>query len=254
MIKAKKELGQNFMSDPTTISLMIDALGLDNDEVLEIGPGLGAFTKAIALKLGEKGSLRAVEFDHRLINELKQKFASKPNVNIHYANILDFLPSYTPKTGKYKVFGSLPYYITSPILHAVIKGEVLPDVCVFMVQFEVAEKVASTVPDSSYLSSFVQSFYDVELIQKVDRKLFDPVPNVDGGVLKMVLKPESVISKEEILSFEKFLHHAYSNPRKMLNKVFEPTLLEGLGISANLRPQNIDVETWYRIFRAKKSK
>lgn len=257
MIKAKKELGQNFMRDTATVVKMVDALNLQDDEVLEIGPGLGVFTKEIIKRLG-KGTLNAIEFDFRLISGLRNQFIEQNRVNasqisIDYSNILDYLPTYKSKTGKYKIFGSLPYYITSPIVHEIIKSEVLPDICVFMVQYEVAKKISDVEPDASYLSSFVQTFFEVSFLGKVDRKHFDPEPGVDGGILKFVKKQQQLIIQQEISSYEKFLHHAYSNPRKMLNKVFPTELLEKAGINPNLRPQNIDVTTWIKLFRSKKS-
>jgi len=252
MIKAKKEFGQNFMKDSETIKNMVSALDLQNDEVLEIGPGLGAFTKEIVKNLGDGGSLQAIEFDFRLISALRNQFLKFSNVKIDYANFLDYYPNFKPKISDFKIFGSLPYYITSPIFHVIAKSSFLPSVCVFMVQYEVAKKVCDIAPNSSYLSVFMQTFFDITFIAKVSRDKFDPVPGVDGGVIKFVRKPNIEINQSDVLSYEKFLHHAYSNPRKMLNKVFDADFLSIIGISPTLRPQNITTGEWVRIFKSRK--
>lgn len=252
MIKAKKELGQNFMKDPEIIKSMVSALDLKNDEVLEIGPGLGAFTKEIVKNLGDKGSLQAIEFDFRFISTLRNQFSKFPNVKIDYANFLDYYQNFKPMTSDFKIFGSLPYYITSPIFHVIAKSPFLPSSCVFMVQYEVARKVCEVAPDSSYLSVFMQTFFDITFLTKVPRDRFDPVPGVDGGIVKFVRKSIIEISHREILSYEKFLHHAYSNPRKMLNKVFDAEFLSTVNIDPTLRPQNITTEEWVRIFKMRK--
>jgi 16S rRNA A1518/A1519 N6-dimethyltransferase RsmA/KsgA/DIM1 with predicted DNA glycosylase/AP lyase activity len=128
--------------------------------------------------------------------------------------------------------------------------KVLPEACVFLVQKEVAEKISNKAPDSSYLSSFVQSFFTVEYLGKIEAKKFNPVPEVDGGIIKLVnLHPNVRFDPEFIEKYEGFLHKAYSHPRKMLNKAFsKEDLLKG-DIDTNLRAQNLDAGEWLSFFK-----
>ncbi|EKE00062.1 MAG: hypothetical protein ACD_22C00100G0026 [uncultured bacterium] len=252
MFTPKKELGQNFLIDSTISQRMVSALKLTPDEtVIEIGPGLGALTKFLVEQLtGPDSLLYAIEIDVRYVERLRTDFLKYLNANVVQANVLDWLPEFT--TDKpFKIIGSLPYYITSPIIHAAIKMQRQPETCVFMIQKEVAQKIANKAPDATYMSSFVQSFYNVEYLFTVDRKKFSPVPNVDGGVIRLTKKTDEYISELllQIDKYEGFLHRCYASPRKMLNKVFKKDELAKISIDGSLRPQNIDAEKWVEVFR-----
>jgi 16S rRNA (adenine1518-N6/adenine1519-N6)-dimethyltransferase len=249
MFEPIKELGQNFLTDTRIAENMVYAVELSQDEdVIEIGPGHGILTEVLTQKLEGTGSrIFAVEIDERLCKKLEDMFLEYENTNIICANILDYLPAFKPEKS-FKILGSLPYYITSPILHKIIKMKTLPEVCVLLVQEEVAGKVKSKAPDSSYISSFVQTFFDVSYLGKVEAKKFNPVPEVDGGIIKLTKKSVSV-SLNFIEKYEGFLHKAFSHPRKMLNKAFSKEELEKGNINPNLRAQNLDAAEWLKFFR-----
>lgn len=247
-MRPKKELGQNFLKDNSTIHKMILGLNLEaNELVVEIGPGMGALTKRVSELAGK---VFAVEFDKRLIDGLKKSFENT-NVTVVDANILDWLPTFKLSDGysEFKIIGSLPYYITSPILHTIAKLKQPPSVGVFLVQKEVAEKICEFPPDSSYLSSFVQTFYEVEYLGKVSKEFFAPVPKVDGGIIKLTKKIYEQISYDEMFKYEKFLHRCYLSPRKMLNKVFSKAELDMCRIDGNLRAQNLSSQDWLGVFK-----
>jgi 16S rRNA (adenine1518-N6/adenine1519-N6)-dimethyltransferase len=250
MFTPRKELGQNFLTDKSIVFKMVDSLELSpGDEVVEIGAGLGALTTELAERSESLGlTIHAVEIDLRFAESLNGMFLQYSNVGIIEANVLDWLPFFTPKLD-YKVIGSLPYYITSPILHTIVKHVHRPKVCTVLIQKEVAEKIRNKAPDASYLSSFIQTFYDVEYLGKVDRKQFHPSPGVDSGIIKMVRKDEIVMSPEDINKYEGFLHKGFASPRKKINKVFSKDELSRIGISGDIRPQNLDAPEWLRIFR-----
>ena len=246
MIKAKKALGQNFLKDDATAEEMVAALDLSpNDTVLEIGPGLGVLTNL----LGQHGArVIAVELDKSLVAILQNKFRGDHRVEVVDANILDWLPSFEC-TNYFKVIGSLPYYITSPIIHAVIKRARLPITCVFMLQKEVAQKICAEVPDASYLSTFVQTFYEADFLRVVDRKMFDPIPKVDGGIVRLTYRSAAPFNTfEEKRKYEGFLHKGFANPRKMINKAFSKEELAKSKIPGNVRPQNLSVDDWVSLF------
>jgi 16S rRNA (adenine1518-N6/adenine1519-N6)-dimethyltransferase len=117
-----------------------------------------------------------------------------------------------------------------------------------MVQKEVAEKICNLSPQGSYWSNFVQTFYQVEILAEVDKFNFDPVPEVDSAILKFDIKPQPLVNKKDIVKYQNFLHHGFSAPRKMINKVFEKNILLSLKIDGNLRPQNLSIPQWVALF------
>lgn len=252
MYKPIKELGQNFLSDVAIVRPMIDALNIKSgDLIIEIGPGHGILTEDLSSRISDTGSkLIAVEFDERFYQKLRSMFSHEKNVSIVHEDILKWLPSFDPQQD-FKIIGSLPYYITSPIIHSIIKAKTMPPTCVLLIQKEVAQKICAQVPDSSYMSSFVQTFYNVEYLFEIPRTKFEPVPQVDGAVIRLIKKdPSEVsISSDLITKYEGFLHKGYSNPRKMLNKVFSKEELGSLNIDPSLRPQNLDFSDWSELFK-----
>jgi 16S rRNA (adenine1518-N6/adenine1519-N6)-dimethyltransferase len=245
MPKLIKKLGQNFLTDLKVSELMISALNIKpKDVIFEIGPGGGALTHSI-LK-NKDIFFTAVEYDPRFASELQERYASRENVRIFHDDVLQWFYKYVPQE-PYKIIGSLPYYITSPIIHMVIKATKRPDVCIFMTQKEVAEKIVAQVPESSYLSIFVQTFFNAEILQIVSKEKFNPIPKVDSAVLKLS-KIDSFVPDKLIRKYEGFLHKGYANPRKMLNKAFEPEVIKKVSIDPTLRPQNLSKAEWLKIF------
>jgi 16S rRNA (adenine1518-N6/adenine1519-N6)-dimethyltransferase len=249
MFESIKSLGQNFLQDKVLVRRMVRELNIANgDTILEIGPGHGALTEEIVSFIaGSKTKLIAVEIDERLAGKLDMMYAEVPNVTIVQDDFLSWFKEYKPGSD-YKIIGSLPYYITSPILHSMVKAVLRPKVCVFMVQKEVAEKIAVGAPDASYLSIFVQTFFDVTILETVDRTKFDPEPEVDSAIIKLARK-DAVPNIASLEHYEGFLHKGFSHPRKMLNKAFTPEELANAGIDASLRAQNLDVDAWVKFFK-----
>jgi len=250
MFKPHRYLGQNFLIDRTIADQMVSALEIENgDEIVEIGSGFGIITEALLKKSKDKKvKINAVEIDGRLYKNLVERFSGEERVEFYNEDFLRWFPQFSFQ-GELKIIGSIPYYITSPVIHQIIKAEKRPKIVILLVQKEVAEKIKSTAPDSSYLSSFVQTFFDVQYLGKVPSRKFNPEPEVDGGVLKLIRKEEVDFPPDFIRKYEGFLHKAYSNPRKMLNKVFKKDELEKGKIDPHLRPQNLDAEKWLTFFK-----
>jgi len=249
MYEPVKSLGQNFLIKSSIVNLMVGSLDIANGEdIIEIGPGHGVLTEALLYRIsGRDVKVYSVEVDERFAAKLLGMYATEPVIEIVHADILKWLPTFTSDR-KVKVFGSLPYYITSPILHAVIKMNVMPESAVVLIQKEVAEKVCSEVPDASYLSTFVQTFYNAEHLFNVPKMEFSPSPKVDGAVIKLTRK-NIAMDHDTIERYEGFLHRAFSHPRKMLNKPFSKEELAKGGIDPKLRPQNLSPEEWLEFYR-----
>lgn len=248
MFTPNKKLGQNFLKDTKIISKMVKALEAKaGEEIIEIGPGLGAVTRILLENHGHgEIDIKAVEIDIRFVDKLTQMFNEyKNHFEVIEKNVLDFLPTYITDK-EFKIIGSLPYYITSPIIHEIIKMKKRPKKVVILIQKEVAKKIAAKAPDSSYLSTFVQTFYEVEYIATVDKKEFSPAPKVDGGILEMTLRDNIDI---DVRKYEGFLHKAFANPRKMLNKAFYEDEINRAQIDGKKRPQNYNAEEWLKFFK-----
>lgn len=248
MFKPNKRLGQNFLKNKHTILKMVQKLDMqDGETLIEIGAGLGALTLEIVNHLGGTDiDIKALEIDLRFVDKLNNMFKDIKNIEIIETNALDWLPTFDAQEKPFKVIGSLPYYITSPIIHRLIKMPQQPEVCVLLIQKEVAKKISAQAPDSSYLSVFVQTFYEVEYLETVSKKDFSPAPKVDGGVIKLTKRRGVKVT--DLGKYAGFLHLAFSNPRKMLNKMFKEDERNRAGIDGNLRAQNYDWEKWVEAF------
>lgn len=249
MYEANKKLGQNFLIDVNIAQTMVESLGIaEGDEVIEIGPGLGALTAFIG-KLTHlmKFNLTAVDVDPRFISKLEIMYADKPTVSIVNEDILRFLPHFESDKD-IKIIGSLPFYITSPILHAMIKMKKQPSKIVIMIQKEVAKKIMNDAPDGSYLSAFIQTFFDVKHVIDVPRTKFKPEPDVDATVISLA-KNDVSMSLEKIEKYEGFLHKVFKNPRKMLNKVLSHDELKRGEVAPSMRPQEVSALKWLEFFQ-----
>ena len=254
MRKPIKELGQNFLLEKDIALAMVDSLGVKQGEVVvEIGPGRGIITQILVEKINrEKIQVKAVEIDKNLVELLNRKYSHTSGLEIIEDNILDWLPNFIPEK-RYKIIGSLPYYITSPILHKIIQQGENISTAVLMLQKEVAEKIVQDAPQASYLSTYLKTFYQLELMREVPRSFFEPQPKVDGAIIRMERLSTPLIESSEMENYEDFLHLGFSKPRKMLNKTFSKEMLNEIGIDETLRPQHVSVEKWIELFRIRKT-
>ena len=243
--KTKKQLGQNFLKNLIPIKALVEALEISVDDVLvEIGPGLGAITNQIVDNYQFKNYF-AYEIDNSLESYL-EPLKSK-NVTVVFENFLQARLSYIGD--KYKIFGAIPYYITSPIIHKLLEQENRADKIALIIQKEVADKIIAQAPKASYWT-YVTTGYDIEKTLLIQRDSFSPVPNVDSKliVFKRNLESEAIIKEIGFYKWSKFLHLVYLNPRKMMNKAFPKEILEKSNIDPTLRPQNLSLEDILRIY------
>src|SRR5271169_5544621 len=155
-LTAKKGLGQNFLIDRGVLTKIIAAAGIENtDTIVEVGPGLGVLTRALAEKAGK---VISVELDRNMAALLSETMAGALNVNIVEGDILDTPPESLVGEGDYKVVANLPYYITSPVLRHFLESAHQPESLVVMVQKEVAKQIVARPPEMSLLSNAIQ-FY-----------------------------------------------------------------------------------------------
>jgi 16S rRNA (adenine1518-N6/adenine1519-N6)-dimethyltransferase len=237
MIKPIKDLGQNFLRNQQVIEKIVKLLEIsEKDNILEIGPGEGVLTKEI-LNKDIDFQLTCIDIDERSVVELKE--INDPRIKVILGNILD------SEIHSNKIIGAIPYNITSPIFHKIIKLENKPEIVVIVCQKEVAEKISDT-KKGSYLSNFIQYFYDVKLEFLIKNTDFYPVPKVDSGVLKLQVKK---FENLDISKFSNFLHKTFRSPRKKINKVFDKELLKNLEIDENKRPEDLTKNEILKLYR-----
>ena len=255
MIKPKKSLGQNFLIDNNIINKIIDVCEINNNNIVEIGPGTGNLTKKIIAK--KPKSLILVEKDNLLINHLKSSFVDIKNLYIFNDDVLKFELENKIKNNTI-IIGNLPYNISSQILVKLIKFKKwLPKYkkLILMFQKEVADKILAKPKSSSFgrLSILVRARLKVTNSFNVSENCFYPAPKVKSTVLVF----EPIINQDfnikDISNLEKITQVFFSKKRKMINKAFkelfnDPILIaKKINIDLNLRPNKISEKEYYKI-------
>ncbi len=256
--KPKKHLGQNFLKDELVIEQILFASRVKGgDRVLEIGPGTGILTKALAAT-GAK--VTAIEFDHDLIEHLNEQFIESENVSILEGNILDIhlaelLENLGYEHRKYKIVANIPYYITAPIIRTLLSLRLQPSSMTLMVQDEVADRLAAKPGAMSLLSIMAQYYADVEKKFFVKKESFEPVPKVDSAVIQVTPKRE--YDSEEDRKVFRVARAGFSARRKtLINNLVnsfhlprpeaESMILE-LSLLPTVRAQEVSIGQWIQL-------
>ncbi len=220
----QKKFGQNFLIDPHVLDKIIAAAEITKDDfVLEIGPGIGTMTQALAEAARE---VTAVEIDRKLIPILQETLADYTNVTILNQDVLktDIAAIAREKNGgrPIKVVANLPYYITTPIIMGLFESQVPVDSITVMVQKEVAQRMQAEPGTKDYgaLSLAVQYYAQPYLAANVPPNCFIPRPNVGSAVIRLTRYPKPPVQvKDERLMFA-LIRASFNQRRK--------TLLNGL--------------------------
>lgn len=189
-IKFKKTLGQNLLLDENINRIMIDAAALGpEDDVVEVGAGLGALTDRIRQSARR---VLSVEIDRAFMPCLETRFKDSPNVVLFRGDILnheveDLVNEHLPNPGTLKMVSNLPYYITSPILFQFWETPLYFERFVVMVQEEVGMRMVAPVGSADYgrLTIAAQLYADVDIVHKVPRTCFTPRPKVDSCIVRL---------------------------------------------------------------------
>ncbi len=225
-IKPKKSLGQNFLIEPAGLNKVIDAAQLQaEDEVLEIGAGLGSLTYLLAQSVRQ---VVAVEIDKAVLPPLREALSNFENVQIIEGVILEKNPDELMQGKDYVVVANIPYYISSAIIRHLMEAANRPKRVVLTVQKEVAERVIARDGKMSLLSLSVQVFGQVSMAGVIPAGSFLPAPDVDSAVLKIELYAEPLIPLANEKVFFKIAHAGFSQKRKTLRN----SLSGGLGMPA----------------------
>ncbi len=254
----RKSLGQHFLSEPRILGRIADALGLAaSDTVIEIGPGRGALTDMLVARAQRT---IAIEYDRKLATLLRERFAGNDRVEIVQADVLE-VDLGAAARGRYKLVGNVPYYITTPILFHALRPP-RADVAVYLVQREVAERIAAQPGDRDYgaISVNVQAAASVEVLFRVPAGAFHPPPKVESAVIRLVPLAEPVITTGEEQRFRVLVRGAFGFRRKQMRRVVRELrelsaadaddLLQCAGIEPDARPETIAPGQFARLLRA----
>ena len=252
MIKAKKSLGQNFLTDRNVLEIIVNTAEITNKTILEIGPGTGNLTSFILKKNPKK--VFVIEKDNDLAENLNNIFANQLTIiNDDVLNIDENLLFKDRVT----VFGNLPYNISTEILSKWIvnlKDNFWFDHLILMFQKEVADRIVAKFNTSAYgrLSILSNWKLDVKKILDIKPVSFSPRPKIDSSLLFFSPKKDFYKIKDP-KNLEKITRVFFSHRRKMLKKPFnqlfngDQKVIDKLNINLNLRPQNLDFDTYYEL-------
>ena len=253
MIKAKKSLGQNFLIDQNIIDKIINIVEIKNKSILEIGPGTGNLTKNILKKKPKK--LIVIEKDNNLAESLKKNIGD--SVKIINDDVLK-IDETKLNLDVLTVFGNLPYNISTEILcHWILNiknKNFWFDNLVLMFQKEVADRIIAKFNTKNYGRLSILSNWKLEIkkICDVQPSSFFPKPKIDSSVL--LLKPKlEFFPLTNPKNLEKLTRIFFMHRRKMLKKSYNPlfngnpNIAKKLNIDLNLRPQNLNFETYYKL-------
>ena len=252
MFRAKKSLGQNFLIDKNIIDKITNTVSIDGNEVLEVGPGTGNLTKEILKNNPSKMYL--VEKDTFLAENLKEIIDGR--VKVFNEDILKFDENLLSKN-KIIVFGNLPYNVSTEILSSWIsnlKNDYWFSDLILMFQKEVADRIIAKFNTSAYgrLAILANWRLNINKICDISPESFSPRPKINSTLIHFTPK-KNFAEIEDPLNLEKITRIFFSHRRKMLKKPFNQifngnnSLLEKLNIDLNLRPQNLDFDTYYKL-------
>lgn len=252
----KKSLGQNFIHDDNILARIAGAARLErSDQVLEIGPGLGALTRHLA---DDAGRVVAVELDGRLLPILDQQLSAIPNVEVIHGDILEMDPAQHFQE-QYKAVGNVPYYITGAILRCLLSSAPKPKLIILTVQYEVAERIVAQPGQMSLLSVMVQYYSEAESLFRLKAGVFWPRPAVDSTVMRLAIHPQPALPETETADFFRLVRIGFSQKRKQLQKNLRvlgipkdrlDSILHRAGIDGRRRAQSLSVEEWLTLYRS----
>jgi 16S rRNA (adenine1518-N6/adenine1519-N6)-dimethyltransferase len=246
--QAKKRFGQNFLVDQNIIADIVRAIRPDaDDNMVEIGPGLGALTRPLLKHLNK---LHVVEIDRDIIARLKTEYP-QDKIVIHEGDALKF--DFSTLGAPLRIVGNLPYNISSPLLfHFADYAARISDMH-FMLQNEVVERMVAEPSTPAYgrLSVMLQYRFYMEKLLDVPPQSFRPAPKVDSAIVRIIPKPakEILVQNEDL--FAKIVSAGFGQRRKTLRNTLREYLGEQdfveLGINGQLRAENLGHLEYARI-------
>ncbi len=242
--RARKRFGQNFLTHEGVIDQLVTAIGPQaNDNMVEIGPGLGALTEALLPYLTQ---LTAIELDRDLVAILQKKYQDTSKLLLIEQDALQFQFNVLAAKQPIRAVGNLPYNISTPLLFHLFKFIDCVQDMHFMLQQEVVNRLCAAVGDSNYnkLSVMVQYYCDTEQMLSIPPEAFDPAPKVDSAFVR--LTPHTQRLPVNIRALTEVTSLAFSQRRKTLSNTLKPLFTKDQLLSCDIDPgcraQELSVE------------
>ena len=261
-VRAATGIGQHFLVDRSALAAIIDAAELTaEDDVLEIGPGPGVLTAALA---DRARSVTAVEIDERMVAVLRDTVGGRDNMRVVRADALEVdLYALGPRAPT-RIVANLPYQITSPLLIKFLEDDRRAPRIVVLVQEEVARRIVarpSEVKERGFLSEFVQSFATPSIVRRVPARSFRPPPKVDSAIVALRALPAGpAFAPLDQHRFLALVSDAFRHRRKQLRsglgfeagvtKERADQALRTAGIDPTRRPEELSLEEWVALAKA----
>ena len=260
-IRAASSLGQRFLVDRSVLAALLDAAELsDKDDVLEIGPGPGVLTAALAARAR---SVTAVEIDRRMVRLLEETLGERRNVRVVHADALAVdLYALAPQAPT-RIVANIPYQITTPLLERFLADARRPPLVVLLVQLEVARRMSATAREArerGYLSVFTQSFAEPRLVRRVPARAFRPPPRVDSAIVALRTRARPAFAPLAQEPFLRLVSDVFRHRRKQLRSALgyeagvdrerATELLARIGVAPERRAEELSLDQWVELARA----
>ena len=251
----RKSLGQHFLRDQRALARIADALQLTGAEtVVEIGPGRGALTDLLVPRARR---LLAIEVDRALVPILRARYADQSHVIVLEADVLTVNLGEAAQ-GPYRLVGNVPYNITTPILFHALKAP-RPELAVYLVQREVAERIVAPPGSDAYgaLSVNVQALAEATLLFKVPASAFQPAPKVESAVIRLIPRGRPLVEADDERRYATFVQACFSLRRKQLTRVVRTVaslpaeaaaqVVASAGLDGMARPETLSPAEFVRL-------
>lgn len=247
--QAKKRFGQNFLHNDAIISNIVDAIHpQEGENLVEIGPGLGALTEPVVERAGK---LSVVELDRDLAHRLRHHPFLAEHLTIHEVDALKFdFAQLVEADRPLRIFGNLPYNISTPLIfHLLTFKDKVKDMH-FMLQKEVVERMAAGPGSKTFgrLSIMTQYQCQVMPVMEIGPEAFQPPPKVDSAIVRLIPHKEIKNPADDIEVLNQVCIAAFNQRRKTIRNTFKKLItaenIESLGIDPSLRPENLSLDDY----------
>ncbi len=254
-IDLKHSLGQNFLTDPGLRDAVAEQAGLSpEDELLEVGAGVGTLTVALAPRCRR---VVAVELDGRLIPALRESLAGLDNVEVVRTDILRFNVRSAFPDGHEVVAGNIPYNLTGALIRKLLDDPPRPRRLSLVVQKEVADRWTAS-SGASLATVAVQVFAEARTLLTIPATAFTPSPRVDSALVRLDVRPRPAVHVEDLQAFFRFVEAVFQGRRKQLGGTLgrisglgstaAGARLREAGIDPERRPQTLNLGEWEALY------
>ncbi|MDP7011005.1 MAG: 16S rRNA (adenine(1518)-N(6)/adenine(1519)-N(6))-dimethyltransferase RsmA [Verrucomicrobiota bacterium] len=254
-IRLTKSLGQNLLHDQNVLRRIVKAADIQmDDEVLEVGPGLGALTEFL---LPKAKNLLAIEKDRRLVEHLRHRFEDISHFQLLHHDALEHFKNQDTDWTDWKFVSNLPYSVASPLLVDLALMPRGPRQLVVTLQHEVARRICATPGTKEYgrLTLLVQFNYVPDSMFKISPHCFFPEPRVDSACLSLCRRNKPILPNSLQGTYTTLIKRAFSQRRKMMRKNLRGNwpdkqideAIATVGLDEKIRAERVTLEQFARL-------